>query len=117
MRVIATVSGGKSSAWTAWWAVNHFPKEDVILYFNDTKWEHEDTYRFLRDLEIFLGKKIVEDSDGRSPEELFYDKAMLAYDFMPFCSRILKMERLQRFAREGDLLVFGFGPDEKKRAE
>jgi len=116
MSVIVAISGGKASAWCADWALKQYPKEDVILYFNDTRWEHPDLYRFLSDLEKHFDKKIVLDSDGRNPEELFYDNNALANNRMPFCSRILKAERLQKFYKDGDTLVFGIGSDEAHRA-
>jgi len=116
MSVIVAISGGKASAWCADWTFKQYPKEDVILYFNDTKWEHPDLYRFLSDLENYFDHKITLDSDGRSPEELFYDNNALANDRMPFCSRILKAERLQRFYKDGDTLVFGIGIGETHRA-
>jgi 3'-phosphoadenosine 5'-phosphosulfate sulfotransferase (PAPS reductase)/FAD synthetase len=116
-RVIVTVSGGKASAWCAQWALKTYPKEDVLLYFNDTKWEHPDLYRFLDDLSEYLDHPITEDSDGRSPEDLFIAAKALANNLMPFCSRILKAERLQEFYRDGDILIFGIGPDETHRAE
>ncbi len=115
MSVIATISGGKASAWCADWALKNFPREDVILYFNDTKWEHEDLYRFLDDLSAYWSKEITYDSDGRSPEELFYDHRALANNRMPFCSSCLKAERLQKFYKDGDILVFGIGADEPHR--
>ena len=116
-RVIVALSGGKASAYCAKWAFENYPKDDVILYFNDTKWEHSDLYRFLSDLECYFDKKIHEDSDGRNPEELFYDNHALACNRMPFCSRILKAERLHKFFEEGDVLVFGIGQEERHRAE
>ena len=116
MRVIVAISGGKASAWCADWALKNYPKEDVILYFNDTKWEHRDLYRFLDDLSGYFGKEITFDSDGRTPEELFYDNRALANNRMPFCSRVLKAERLQKFYKDGDLLVFGISEDEPERA-
>lgn len=116
-RVIVGISGGKSSAWCGWWALRHFPKERVILYFNDTKWEHPDTYRFIKELSAYLNHPITEDSDGRSVEEVFYDNHALADNRMPFCSRILKSERLQRYYKNGDVLIFGIGIDEQHRAK
>jgi 3'-phosphoadenosine 5'-phosphosulfate sulfotransferase (PAPS reductase)/FAD synthetase len=115
-RVIVALSGGKASAWCAWWALQHYPAESVVLYFNDTKWEHPDLYRFLADLSTYLGKEITEDSDGRSVEDVFYDKQFIADNRAPFCSRILKAERLQRFYRDKDTIVFGIGQDEAHRA-
>lgn len=116
MSIIVTVSGGKASAWCAYYALSTYPKEDVILYFNDTKWEHPDLYRFLDDLSSYLNHPIIIDADGRSPEQLFHDNHALANNRMPFCSRILKAERLQRFYKNGDTLIFGIGNDEKHRA-
>jgi 3'-phosphoadenosine 5'-phosphosulfate sulfotransferase (PAPS reductase)/FAD synthetase len=115
-RVIVALSGGKASAWCADWALRTFPREQVVLYFNDTGWEHPDLYRFLKDLESHFDHTIYRDSDGRTPEDLFYDKRALANDRMPFCSRILKAERLQKFYSDGDILVFGIGRDEPHRA-
>lgn len=116
-RVICALSGGKASAWCAKWAFDNYPKEDIILYFNDTKWEHEDLYRFLDDLSKYFDHPITYDNDGRSPEALFYDHRALANNRMPFCSHELKAERLQKFYRHGDTIVFGIGLDEPHRAK
>ncbi len=115
-RIIVAISGGKASAWCADWALKNYHKEDVVLYFNDTKWEHEDLYRFLDDLSKHFVHPITYDSDGRSPEKLFYDNRAIGNNRMPFCSRILKAERLQRYYQDGDTLVFGIGADEPQRA-
>jgi len=117
MSIIVAISGGKASAWCADWALRQYPKEEVILYFNDTKWEHDDLYRFLNDLSEYFNHPVTFDSDGRSPRELFFDNRALANNRMPFCSRILKAERLQKFYHDGDTLVFGIGADEPHRAK
>ncbi|OQW90349.1 MAG: hypothetical protein BWK79_20130 [Beggiatoa sp. IS2] len=114
--IIVAVSGGKASAWCADWAIRTYGHNDVQLYFNDTHWEDPDLYRFLIDLSGYLDHPIINDSDGRSPEQLFYDEHALANDRMPFCSRILKANRLQEFYSHGDQLVFGIGLEEKHRA-
>lgn len=115
-RVIVAVSGGKASAWCANWAIQKYGKDNVVLYFNDTKWEHPDLYRFLSDLSGYFGKEITHDDDGRSPEQLFYDHHALANNRMPFCSHILKAKRLQKYYKNGDTIVFGIGMDEMERA-
>jgi 3'-phosphoadenosine 5'-phosphosulfate sulfotransferase (PAPS reductase)/FAD synthetase len=116
MSVIVAISGGKASAWCADWALKNYPKDDVILYFNDTKWEHPDLYRFLNDLSVYFNHPITFDSDGRSPEQLFYSHRTLANNRMPFCSEILKARRLQKFYKDGDTIIFGIGEDEPHRA-
>ncbi len=115
-RVIVALSGGKASAWCGDWALKNYDKQNVILYFNDTRWEHPDLYRFLDDLSNYFNHPITFDSDGRNPEELFYDHRALANNRMPFCSRELKAQRLQKFYKHGDTLVFGIGQDEPLRA-
>ena len=116
MRVIVALSGGKASAWCANYALTRYPKEDVILYFNDTKWEHPDLYRFLKDLSACFDHPITEDTDGRSPEDLFYEHHALANNRMPFCSRTLKEERLEHYLKPNDILIFGISHDEVHRA-
>jgi 3'-phosphoadenosine 5'-phosphosulfate sulfotransferase (PAPS reductase)/FAD synthetase len=116
-RVICTLSGGKASAWCADWALKNYPKEQVILYFNDTKWEHEDLYRFLNDLSRYFDKEIFYDSDGKNPEQLFYKHHAIANNRMPFCSHELKAKRLQRFYQDGDIIIFGISSDEAHRAK
>ena len=114
-RIIVAISGGKSSAWCANWAIEKYGRDNVILYFNDTKWEHPDLYRFLDDLSNYLDKGITYDSDGRNPEQLFIDNRALANNRMPFCSRILKAKRLQKYYKDGDILVFGIAINEIER--
>jgi 3'-phosphoadenosine 5'-phosphosulfate sulfotransferase (PAPS reductase)/FAD synthetase len=114
-RVIVAFSGGKASAWCANWAFNNYQKEKIILYFNDTKWEHPDLYRFLNDMQTYFNHRIFFDSDGRSPEDLFYANNALANNRMPFCSRVLKAVRLQKFYNHGDTIIFGIGSDEPHR--
>lgn len=117
MRVIVGLSGGKASAWCAGWALRNFPKEGVVFYFNDTKWEHRDLYRFIDDLSRYFDHPITVDSDGRSPEDLFREYRVLASSRMPFCTRILKAQRLQVFYEDGDVLVFGIDSREPERAK
>lgn len=112
MRKIVALSGGESSATVA--VIMH--EEDPILYFNDTKWEHPDLYRYIYQLVDYLGLELMEDYDGRNPGELAHDEHMLPNNRAPFCSRILKAERLQKYATPGDIIYFGIGPHEAHRA-
>ena len=115
--IIVGLSGGKASAYCAKWAFENYPKDEIILYFNDTKWEDPDLYRFLNDLSNYFNHPITYDSDGRSPEELFFHNKALASNYMPFCSRVLKAERLQKFYKDGDTIIFGIGNNELHRAK
>jgi 3'-phosphoadenosine 5'-phosphosulfate sulfotransferase (PAPS reductase)/FAD synthetase len=117
LSVIVALSGGLASGYCAHLALSRHPKEDVVLYFNDTKWEHPDLYRFLDDLAKAFNHPITRDDDGRSVDDLCFDMRALPNNRMPFCSRVLKAERLKHFFQNGDTIVFGIGPDEAHRAQ
>ena len=117
VRNIATLSGGIMSFYSAYLAIQKYGKENVLLYFNDTKWEHPDLYRFLDDIKHYLDKDIYYDSDGRNPEQVFFDNHFLGNNRVPLCSRILKAERLQKLYKDGDNLIFGIGIEEHHRMQ
>ncbi len=114
-RNIIALSGGLASAYTADFVLKNIDC-NAILYFNDTKWEHEDLFRFLKDLENYWNKEIFFDVNGSSPEDIFYEKNFLGNNRVPLCSRFLKAEMLQKFAQKGDTLFFGIDLLEKHRA-
>jgi hypothetical protein len=78
------------------------------LLFHDTKEEHADTYRFIKEMAAAMDLPITERSDGRSVTELFYDENYLGNGQNTFCSRILKQEPAERFMKE--LISDGFEP-------
>lgn len=105
-RIVVGFSGGVSSAWCAGWALRNYPREDVVLLWHDTKEEHPDTYRFIREMAAALELPITERSDGRSVTELFRDEGFLGNNQNAMCSRVLKREPGNRFMAE--LLADGF---------
>ena len=118
MKHIICISGGLSSAWVANWAKQNLSENETVFYFNDTKWEHPDLYRFLKEISVKIGFTITEDSDGRTPEEIFRDKKFLGNNRTALCSVHLKAKRLQKYATTEDVVYFGIdcGPHELKRA-
>lgn len=99
-KVVVGYSGGVTSAWAAAWALRMFPKDDVVWLFHDTKEEHSDTYRFLKEFAEVVGHPITERSDGRSVTEVFRDEGAIANNRMAFCSRILKAEQRDKYFAE-----------------
>jgi|SRR6185369_4707852 len=123
-RVVVGFSGGVTSAWCAGWALRTFPRDEVDLVFHDTREEDEDTYRFIREAALALGKTVVNWSDGRSVTEVFRDENAIANNRMAFCSRILKTEQRDAYfahLREGGateiINVVGFTEREKERIQ
>lgn len=116
MRNIVALSGGLASAYCVK-LLQDENAENVLLYFNDVKWENPDLYRFLNDISSFFNLPIFNDSDGRNPEELFFDNRFLGNSRGALCSKILKAERLQKFIQDGDVITFGINKEEGHRAE
>lgn len=120
-RIVVGFSGGVTSAWCAGWALREFPRSQVILLWHDTKEEHPDTYRFLREMAAALGAPITERSDGRSVTELFRDEGMLGNGQNTMCSRVLKTEPGTRYvsdlrsAGHAVTMVYGFSASEPQR--
>lgn len=112
-----------TSAWCAGWALRNFPREEVVLLWHDTKREHPDTYRFLREMAAALGVPITERSDGRSVIEVFYDEGFLGNNQNAMCSRILKREQGEKYTAEllangfDVLRVYGFSAKEPDRIQ
>jgi len=120
-RIVVGISGGVTSAWCGGWALRTYPREEVIFLWHDTKAEHPDTYRVIRELSAALAHPITERSDGRSPLELFADEGFLGNNQNAMCSRILKREIGERFLEglvaEGFEVeqVIGFSASEPRR--
>jgi hypothetical protein len=97
-----------------------------VLLWHDTKEEHRDTYRFLREMAAALELPITERSDGRSVTEVFRDEEYLGNNQNTMCSRILKANQGDRYIAELKAhgveritRVFGFSamePDRVQRA-
>lgn len=123
-RIVVGFSGGVTSAWCAGWALRTFPREEVVLLWHDTKEEHPDTYRFLREMAAALDMPITERSDGRSVSQVFDDEGFLGNNQNAMCSRILKVEQGDRYFDElraagvTDLIkVLGFSARETERVQ
>jgi Phosphoadenosine phosphosulfate reductase family len=100
MKIVVGFSGGVTSAYCAGWALAKFPKNDVVLLFHDTKEEHPDTYRFIREMAEVLDHPVTERSDGRSVVQVCEDEHALANNRMAFCSKILKANQRDKFFKE-----------------
>lgn len=59
IKVIVTFSGGKDSLASLLWAIAKYGKENIIVVFCDTKWEHPLTYKYIIDIMDQLGMEII----------------------------------------------------------
>ena len=120
---VAMFSGGASSAYVAYHMVQTYGKENCILFFTNTLWEHEDNYRFMHEVADYLGLEITYRTDGRTPEQVFYDYRFLGNSRMAKCSEELKVRQTIVFLEElrsehnlEPILYFGIGRHEQHRA-
>jgi hypothetical protein len=97
---VVMFSGGLGSFLAAALYKQQNPGQDILLYFNDTKTEDEDLYRFLHEGRDWLGLPLVEDSDGRNIWEFFKDRGFGGNNRVPVCSIGLKIERRKKWMAE-----------------
>jgi len=110
-RVYLLYSGGIGSALAAY--ILKHSGADFSLYFNDTKSEDPDLYRFLEETKYFFNVPFIEDSDGRTIWEVFEDSHYMGNTRADVCSRILKRERGLSFRKSLDAneVIFANGID------
>lgn len=96
-------SGGKSSFAVADYVKNHIaqPNDSVVLYFTDTKWEDEDTYRFIYEGATKLKLPLLVHSRNMTPLELFVEKRFMGNNRVGICSKELKMKVAEDFLKKG----------------
>lgn len=97
-------SGGKASFAVADWVQTQYPEDNILLYFTDTLWEHEDLYRFIDEASDKLRLPMLTHSAGLNPVQLMFEKKLVFNSRIGDCSKLLKM----RVAR--DFLMKGRGP-------
>jgi len=122
MKYLVSLSGGKDSTACLLWALDTLPKEDVIPYYIDTKWEHDAVYEYLEYLEEKLDIKIKRiESEGM--EALSKRKKCMPNRVMRFCTENLKVkpaiEFYKTFQDKGiDFInIVGIRRDESKSRE
>ena len=99
MKYLVSVSGGKDSTALLSFMLKRRPKEDIIPFYCDTGWEHNDTYKYLDYLESYFDIKIERLTPGKTFEELCIENKMIPSFRTKFCTRILKMERSNEFVK------------------
>lgn len=122
--IICWWSGGVTSAVACQMAIDIYGLGRCRIIFIDTKNEHEDTYRFLKDCEVWYGKNIETlTSVGKgqkydSIENVWYENLSLNIAKGAVCSDRLKKVIRVKFQRREKYLhqVFGFDINEPKRA-
>lgn len=122
MKHVMFYSGGVASFISAKRLVSKYGKDSVVLLFTDTKYEHEDLYRFLDETAQFLQIDLIKIAEGRNPWQVFKDTKYLGNSRIDPCSRVLKREQAKKWVKENcnpetHVLYLGYAHDEKHRLE
>lgn len=102
IRHVLGISGGKDSAALAIYLRTYYPELNIEYYFMDTGKELDETYQFIDDLEVFLGKTIARlEAAKDSPMDPFDHYLAMYGGYLPsaqarWCTRKLKLEPFEQ---------------------
>lgn len=96
-RVVASVSTGKDSTALSVWLTRQGVEHD--RFFIDTGWEHEDTYKYLGELEGYLGP-IARIKGQHTMESLILSRGMFPTGKIRFCTQELKFAPVLAYFEE-----------------
>lgn len=124
-KCVVLYSGGEGSLATALVCAELYSHHEKILYFNDTKTEDPDLYRYLEETVKVLteeyGYSFLEDSDGRDVWQVQKDAKFLANNRRDTCSQNLKRKRSQKWTKnhltQSDIVAIGIDWSEVHRYE
>lgn len=121
VRHVLGISGGKDSAALAIYMKDLYPNLDIEYYTCDTGKELEETYQLIKNLEIYLGKKItlLKAADG-SNEDPFDHFLKMYGGYLPssnsrWCTKKLKLEPFEKFVGNDNVISYvGIRGDEER---
>lgn len=119
--VLGWWSGGVASAVTCRICIDWFGAENVRLVFIDTRNEDDDTYRFLKDCELWYEAPIetIASKKYDTIQDVWYDNLSLNISKGAKCSEVLKITVRQEFIKTNlfSYQAFGFDISELQRAK
>ena len=97
---VVMMSGGAGSWAAGKRVVERYGAERTTLLFADTKFEDEDTYRYLKESAENIGAKLEIIADGRDIWQVFVDARFMGNSRIDPCSAKLKREICDRWIKE-----------------
>lgn len=97
MKYIISLSLGCGSFVAGQRIIEKYGRQNVIVWFGNTLWEDEDSYRFRDDIANFWGLDIIEHSDGRTPLDVYDQRQIIPNNRIAPCSEQLKIEPFVAF--------------------
>lgn len=121
VRHVLGISGGKDSAALAIYLFNKYPELDIEYYSCDTGKELEATYQLIKNLEIYLGKKIILLEAAANSHEAPFDHFLKTYGgYLPsstsrWCTRKLKLDPFEKWVGDDPVISYvGIRDDESR---
>jgi len=117
-RVISWFSCGATSAISAKLAVDKYHDRCSIVYC-DTGGEHKSNKKFLKDVERWLGRKVIILKNEKYTDhfDVFEKTKYLAGVYGARCTIELKKKLREDFQRHDDIHIFGFDVGERNRMQ
>ncbi len=112
VRHVLGISGGKDSAALAIYMQRKYPQLDIEYYTCDTGKELDETYELIKNLELYLGKKVKLLQAAEGSHEAPFDHFLKMYGgFLPssnsrWCTKVLKLAPFEKFI--GNDLVISY---------
>ena len=107
LKHVVHFSGGICSWAAAKRVAERHGTANMVLLFADTRMEDEDLYRFIGQAAEEIGVPLTVIADGRTPWQIFRDEKFLGNSRIDPCSKILKRQLLDRWAKKN------CGPDDE----
>lgn len=121
VRHVLGISGGKDSAALAIYLKDNYPQLDLEYYFCDTGKELEETYTVIKNLEVYLGKKVTvlkaaEDSHVEPFDHFVKFKGkFLPSTFNRWCTKNLKLDPFEKWIGDDAVISYvGIRGDEDR---
>jgi hypothetical protein len=121
VRHVLGISGGKDSAALAIYMKNKYPNLDIEYYTCDTGKELDETYQLIKNLEVYLGKKVKLLQAAEGSHESPFDHFLKMYGgFLPssnsrWCTKVLKLAPFENFVGDDPVVSYvGIRGDEDR---
>jgi len=100
MMHIVSFSTGILSALAGRRVLDRYGKQDTRFVFMDTLFEDDDNYRYMREVEKYLGVQMTSLTEGRNPYEVSHAEHVIPNSLVAPCTRRLKIEPFLRYLAE-----------------
>lgn len=118
-RIVCRFSCGAASAVATKLAIAKYGRERVVITYCDPGSEHPDNPRFLADCERWFGHPItvLKSAEYADTWAIWDTRTFIMNRHGVDCTGLLKRAPTYEFQQPGDILVFGYTVEERRRAE